>query len=62
MRSIILCVLLYDTTDHVPVENLSPASVGDIKSDIFEDNCKTTITDNYAYYPGMSIFTNNQLQ
>ena len=29
---------------------------------ISEDNCETTVTDNSAYSPGVSIFTTDQLQ
>ena len=38
------------------------AYADDEKLAISEDMCKTIITDNSAYYVGMSIFTNHQLQ
>ena len=34
-----MCVL-YDAADPVIIENLSPASVDDIGSEILEDNCE----------------------
>ena len=52
-----------DASDEpVPVANLPPASVDEIKSRILEDNCETSITKNSSYSPGMNISTTDQLQ
>ena len=50
--------VLYDSVAPFIVENFHIAYVDDIKSDIFEGNCKTTIAENYAYSLGVNIFTN----
>ena len=54
--------MLYDYYDTVSVANFTPDSISDVKSPTCDDNCKTTITENYAYSPGVIIFTADQLQ
>ena len=53
--------MLYDYYDTVSVANFTPDSISDVKSPTCDDNFKTTITENYAYSPGVMIFTADQL-